>query len=143
MNRFTAIAVLLLAAGAALSGQPQAVTVFENARLIVSAGRAPIERGSLVVQNGRVLGPPKDHLVLEGIRYGLLEALCADAGIPFELRRVSREEVLSAQEIMLTSATKEILPCTVLDGRPVGNGRPGPIYDKLFAAYQQAKRKPS
>jgi D-alanine transaminase len=92
-----------------------------------------------VVRNGTVLGAPKDNLVLEGIRYGLLEELCQQAGIPFELRRVSREEVFAADEILLSSATKEILPCTRLDGKPVGNGRPGPIYDKLFAGYQQAK----
>lgn len=94
-----------------------------------------------VVKNGVVLGPPRDHLVLEGIRYGLLEELCRKQGIRFELRRVSREEVLGADEILLTSATKEILPCTVLDGKPVGNGRPGPIYDRLFTGYQQAKRE--
>jgi D-alanine transaminase len=93
-----------------------------------------------VVKNGVVLGPPKDNLVLEGIRYGLLEELCQKAGILFELRRVSREEVLAADEIVLSSATKEVLPCTVLDGQPVGNGRPGPIYERLFAGYQQAKR---
>jgi len=93
-----------------------------------------------VVKNGVVLGSPKDNLVLEGIRYGLLEELCGQMGIPFELRRVAREEVLSADEIILSSATKEVLPCTTLDGKPVGNGRPGPIYEKLFAGYQQAKR---
>lgn len=92
-----------------------------------------------VVKNGVVLGTPKDNLVLEGIRYGLLEELCTQAGIPFELRRVAREEVLSADEILLTSATKEVIACTTLDGKPVGNGRPGPIYEKLFAGYQQAK----
>ena len=96
-----------------------------------------------VVKHGVVLGPPKDNLVLEGIRYGLLEELCEQAGIPFELRRVSRGEVLAADEIMLSSATKEVLPCTTLDGKPVGNGRPGPIYEKLFAGYQQAKRSSS
>lgn len=93
-----------------------------------------------VVKGGSVLGPPRDHLVLEGIRYGLLEELCREAGIPFELRRVSREEVLSADEILLSSATKEVIACTRLDGRPVGNGKPGPIYERLFAGYQQAKQ---
>ncbi|MDB5900459.1 MAG: branched chain amino acid: 2-keto-4-methylthiobutyrate aminotransferase, partial [Ramlibacter sp.] len=93
-----------------------------------------------VVKNGVVLGPPKDNLVLEGIRYGLLEELCRTAGIPFELRKVSRQELLEADEVVLSSATKEVLPCTVLDGRPVGNGKPGPIYQKLFAGYQLAKR---
>jgi D-alanine transaminase len=93
-----------------------------------------------VVKDGVVLGPPKDNLVLEGIRYGLLEQLCTDAGVPFELRRVSREEVLQADEILLSSATKEVVPVTRLDGAPVGNGRPGPIYEKLYAGYQQAKQ---
>jgi D-alanine transaminase len=93
-----------------------------------------------VVKNGVVLGPRKDNLVLEGIRYGLLEELCRAAGIPFELRPVSRQEVLDADEILLSSATKEVMPCTVLDGKPVGNGRPGPMYEKLFSGYQQAKR---
>lgn len=92
-----------------------------------------------VVKDGVVLGPPKDNLVLEGIRYGLLEELCAKAGIPFELRRVSRSEVLAADEIILSSATKEVVPCTRLDGKPVGNGKPGPIYEKLFNGYQLAK----
>jgi D-alanine transaminase len=92
------------------------------------------------VKDGVVLGPPKDNLVLEGVRYGLLEQLCRSQGIPFELRRVSREEVLGADEILLSSATNEILACTVLDGKPVGKGKPGPIYEKLFSGYQQAKR---
>jgi D-alanine transaminase len=93
-----------------------------------------------VVRNGVVLGPPRDNLVLEGIRYGVLEEICMQQGIPFELRRVAREEVLAADEIILSSATKEVLPCTLLDGKPVGNGRPGPIYQKLFDGYQQAKQ---
>ena len=92
-----------------------------------------------VVKDGRVAGPLKDNLVLEGIRYGLLEALCRDAGIPFELRRISRAEVLAADELMLSSATKEVLPITTLDGQPVGSGQPGPVYRTLFAAYQRAK----
>jgi len=93
-----------------------------------------------VVQSGQVLGTPKDHLVLEGIRYGLLEELCRAEGIPYQLRRVAREEVLAADELLITSATKEVLPVTTLDGRPVGNGRPGPIYQKLYAGYQRAKQ---
>ncbi len=93
-----------------------------------------------VVKDGTVLGPPKDNLVLEGIRYGVLEEICQRAGIPFQLRRVSRDEVLAADEILLSSATKEVIACTLLDSRPVGNGRPGPIYEKLYEGYQQAKR---
>src|SRR5205085_9966386 len=93
-----------------------------------------------VVKDGKVLGSPKDNLVLEGIRYGVIEQLCRDAGIAFELRRITRDEVKAADEILLSSATKEVLPVTLLDGEPVANGRPGPIYEKLYAAYQRAKQ---
>ena len=96
-----------------------------------------------VVKNGTVMGPPKDNLVLEGIRYGLIEEMCRGAGIDFELRPISRTEVLAADELLLSSATKEILPVTLLDGQPVGSGRPGPVYAKLYAAYQQAKQETS
>lgn len=92
-----------------------------------------------VVKNGAVIGPTKDNLVLEGIRYGVIEELCRQQGIGFELRPVARAEVLAADELMLSSATKEVLPITRLDGRPVGNGQPGPIYQKLYDAYQRAK----
>jgi D-alanine transaminase len=94
-----------------------------------------------IVKDGRVSGPPKDELVLTGIRYGLLERLCADQGIPFELRRIARDEVFGADELLLSSASKELLPVTTLDGRAIGNGRPGPIYERLYAAYQQAKQQ--
>jgi D-alanine transaminase len=92
-----------------------------------------------VVKNGVVMGAPKDNLVLEGIRYGLIEELCRAEGIPFELRRISREEVFGADELLLSSATKEVLPVTRLDGNAFGTGKPGPIYGKLYAGYQRAK----
>ena len=92
-----------------------------------------------VVKNGTVMGPPKDHLVLEGIRYGAIEELCRQEGIGFELRRIPRADVLAADELLLSSATKEVLPITLLDGQPVGNGHPGPVTQRLYAAYQRAK----
>jgi len=96
-----------------------------------------------VVKNGVVMGPPKDNLVLEGIRFNLIEDICHEQGIPFELRRIPRTEVLDADELMLSSATKEVLPITLLDGIPVGHGAsrgmPGPVYQRLYAGYQVAK----
>lgn len=92
-----------------------------------------------VVKDGKVLGAPKDHLALEGVRYGLIEDLCRAQGIPFELRRISQEEVRQADELLLSSATKEVLAITTLDGQPVGNGAPGPIYQSLYDGYQRAK----
>jgi len=92
-----------------------------------------------IVKDGKLLGTPKDNLVLEGIRYGLIEEICAAQGIPFELRRVTRAEVFAADEVLLSSATKEVLPVTLLDGQPVGSGLPGPVYARLYAGYQDAK----
>ncbi len=92
-----------------------------------------------IVQGGVLLGPPRDHLVLEGIRYALLEEICAAAGIPMQLRRIARAEVLAADEVLLTSATKEVLPVTRIDEQLVGAGRPGPVYAQLYAGYQAAK----
>ncbi len=94
-----------------------------------------------VIKGGKVLGPPRDNLVLEGIRYGLIEDICRDAGIPFELRRISRDEVFAADELLLSSATKEVLAITTLDGQPVGSGKPGPVYARLHAAYQRVKQE--
>jgi D-alanine transaminase len=95
-----------------------------------------------LAQGGVLLGPPKDNLVLEGIRYGVIEELCRDAGIPFELRRIARSEVFAADELLLSNASKEILPVSRLDGQAIGSGRPGPIYEKLYAGYQRAKQAP-
>jgi D-alanine transaminase len=92
-----------------------------------------------VVRAGRVLAPPNDRLILEGIRYGLVQSLCEAQGVPFEIRPITRDEVTSADELMLTSATKEVMPITRLDGQPVGAGVPGPVFRRLHAAYQQAK----
>ena len=96
-----------------------------------------------LVKDGTVFGTPRDHLVLEGIRYGLIEELCKSLGIPYKLQRSTRAAVLAADELLLSSATKEVLPITTLDGEPVGNtahrGRPGPIGKRLYAAYQDVK----
>ena len=92
-----------------------------------------------MVKDGQLMGPPKDNLILEGIRYGLIEELCAAEGIPLQARRITRAEVFGADEVLLSSATKEILPVTSMDGQAIGNGKPGPIYKKLYAAYQAAK----
>ncbi|HEY0855640.1 MAG TPA: D-amino acid aminotransferase [Albitalea sp.] len=96
-----------------------------------------------VVHEGAVLGPPKSEHVLEGIRYELIRELCEEEGIAYNLRPIPEAEVLAADEIMLSSATKEVLPVTTLDGDPVGHGalrgKPGPVYARLYEAYQRAK----
>lgn len=92
-----------------------------------------------IVKNGKLMGPPKDNLILEGIRYGLIEELCAAGQIPLEARRITRAEVFAADEVLLSSATKEVLPVASIDGEMIGNGKPGAVYRQLYAAYQVAK----
>jgi len=94
-----------------------------------------------VVKAGKIIAPPKDNLILEGIRYGFMEELCAEQGIALEVRRISREEVFAADELMISSASKEVLPVTSLDGKPVGNGKPGPVFARVYAGYQAAKAR--
>jgi len=88
-----------------------------------------------VVRDGKLLAPPRNHLILEGIRYGLLAELAQEVGVPFEARTISRQEVQAADELLLTSATREVLPLISLGGQPVGEGQPGPVYARLRAAY--------
>jgi D-alanine transaminase len=96
-----------------------------------------------IVKDGALLGPPKSEHVLEGIRVELLHELCEEEGIAYNLKPISEADVRVADEIILSSATKEVLPVTKLDGELVGHGalrgKPGPVYARLYEAYQRAK----
>jgi D-alanine transaminase len=90
-----------------------------------------------VVSHQTVYAPPKNNLVLEGIRYGLLQELCDEAGIAFVLEPISEDRVRQADELMLSSATREVLPVVKLDDKPVGTGQAGPVYKRLRQAYDE------
>ncbi|KVV08744.1 D-amino acid aminotransferase [Burkholderia ubonensis] len=94
-----------------------------------------------IVKNGELLAPPRSNRILEGIRYALLEELADECGIPFVAREISEVELRAADEIMITSATKEVLPVTALDDLPVNGGKPGPVFAALYDAYQRAKAR--
>ena len=100
-----------------------------------------------IVKDGALLGPPKSEHVLEGIRVELLHELCEEEGIAYNLKPIAEADVLSADEVMLSSATKEVLPVTTIDGEAVGHGalrgKPGPVYARLYEAYQRAKKTQS
>jgi D-alanine transaminase len=100
-----------------------------------------------IVKDGALLGPPKSEHVLEGIRFELLRELCEEAGIAYNLRPIAEADLLMADEVLLSSATKEVVAVTRIDGEGVGHGalrgKPGPVYARLFEAYQQAKREQS
>lgn len=100
-----------------------------------------------IVHEGALLGPPKSELVLEGVRVDLLAELCEECGIAYNLRPISEADLLAADEVMLSSAGRELLPVTRIDGEGVGHGalrgKPGPVFARLYEAYQRAKREQS
>jgi D-alanine transaminase len=95
-----------------------------------------------IVHEGALLGPAPDEHVLAGVRIELLRELCEESGIAFNLRPVSEADVRAADEVLLSSASKEVIAVTRLDGEQVGHGalrgRPGPVYARLHEAYQRA-----
>jgi len=92
-----------------------------------------------VVKNGILLAPQKNHLMLTGITYDVVLEVAAQLGFPVSVRDISDSEVRGADELWLSSSTKEVLPIVQLDGRPIGNGCPGPIYERMDKGYQQFK----
>jgi D-alanine transaminase len=92
------------------------------------------------VKDGRLLAPPKDNLMLPGITYDVILEIAATNGIPHEVRRIAASEVFAADELLLTSSTKEVIAITQLDGKPVGGGKPGPMFGRLHRLYQDFKR---
>jgi D-alanine transaminase len=93
-----------------------------------------------IVRNGVLLTPPKDHFVLPGITYDVVLEIARAREFEVEVRAVTEAEVRSADEIWVTSSTKEVLAVTSLDGKPVGDGRPGPLFRRMHALYQQFKQ---
>ncbi len=94
-----------------------------------------------VVKDGRVAAPPQDNLILFGITYDLLVRLAAEGAIALDILPVAESQLRAADEIWLSSSTKEVLAVTSLDGRPVGNGKPGPVFRRMHALYQDYKAK--
>lgn len=94
-----------------------------------------------VVKNGIVLTPPKSNFILPGITYDVVLEILAANNVPHEIRQVSEAEVRAADEIWVTSSTKEVLAVTTLDGRPVGTGKPGAVFKRAHQLYQDFKRK--
>ncbi len=93
-----------------------------------------------VVKNGVVSTPPLDHQVLPGItRHLLLSVLRADGSIPIEERVITMDEVRDADEIWISSSSKEVVPVVKLDGKPVGDGNPGPVWEKAAKLYSAGK----
>jgi len=92
-----------------------------------------------VVSQGVLLAPPKNNLMLPGITYDLVLELAEADGMPTRVAPVAEATVRAADELWLTSSTREVLPITVLDGQPVGNGQSGLLFKRMDSLYQAYK----
>jgi D-alanine transaminase len=92
------------------------------------------------VKNGTILAPPKNNLVLPGITYDVVLELAQTHRLAYEVRPVAENDVRTADEIWVTSSTKEVLAVTTLDAKPVGTGKPGPVFRRIHQLYQDFKR---
>jgi D-alanine transaminase len=94
-----------------------------------------------IVRRGVIESPPKSNLILPGITYDVVVELAGRAGLPLEFREIAEAEVRAADEILVTSSSKEVLAIVTLDGRRVGEGRPGPVFRRIYQLYQEFKRE--
>ena len=92
-----------------------------------------------VVKNNVLLAPPKNHLMLPGITYDVVLELAEKNSITYEIRDISEAELRDADEILLTSSTKEVMSITRLDNAQVGDGKPGAMFRKMHQLYQHCK----
>jgi len=94
----------------------------------------------LIVRDGTIIAPPKDNLILPGITYDATLEIAHDAGVALDVRAVTHAETLGADEMWLSSSTKEVLAVTRVDDRPFAGGVPGPVFRRVWAAFQERKR---
>jgi len=94
-----------------------------------------------IVKGGVMQSPPKTNLILPGITYDVVVELARANGLPLEFKDLTEAEVRAADEIWVTSSSKEVLAIVELDGKRVGDGRPGPVFRRMYQLYQEFKQK--
>jgi len=132
-----AIALLanaLLRQQAIEQGAAEAILVRDG---VVTEGAAS---NIFVVKKNRLLTAPKGPFILPGITRDLVVEIAGANNVACDELPVSIEALHAADEVWMTSSTKEILPITRINGRPVGNGKPGPMHARLFALYKEYKQ---
>ncbi|MCB5185970.1 D-amino acid aminotransferase [Methylobacillus gramineus] len=91
------------------------------------------------VEQGVLLAPPKDQHMLPGITYDVVLELAATNGIEVSIGPVSEARIRTADELWMTSSTKEVLAIISLDNQPIGTGQPGPLFKRMYTLYQNFK----
>ena len=94
-----------------------------------------------VVRNGVVMSPVNSRRILPGTTRSVLEEIIDSLGIPRQTVPVTEAQLRSADDVWLAAATREVQPVTSIDGKPVGDGRPGPVWRRVYDRYQILKRQ--
>jgi D-alanine transaminase len=94
-----------------------------------------------VVLAGEILMPPNSRRILPGTTRGVVEELAARCGISYRVAAISEAQLRAAEEVWLSAATRELQSVTLLDGHPVGHGRPGKLWQRLYAELQRYKQE--
>ena len=94
-----------------------------------------------IVKRGVIQSPPKTNLILPGITYDVVVELARANGLALEFKDIAEAEVRAADEVWVTSSSKEVLAIVELDGKRVGDGRPGPVFRRMYQLYQEFKQK--
>ncbi|MCG8394949.1 MAG: D-amino-acid transaminase [Pseudomonadales bacterium] len=94
-----------------------------------------------IVDDGTIVTPPRSHAILGGITRDLVVELCRDHGLALEEREITEAQLKQADEIWITSSTREVVPIIQLNDHPVGSGAPGPLWKTLARHYVQFKRR--
>ena len=94
----------------------------------------------IATANGALVTRPNGHEILPGITRSVVMEVARDLGLTLQLRPFSRDEAYAAREAFLTSTSNFVLPITRIDGKPVGEGKPGPIVGRLREDYLKAAR---
>lgn len=118
-----------------------AIDAGANEAILLRDGKATEGAASnlFMVKDGIIVTPPKSSKLLPGITRDLVVELAHRHGLDCTERDIDEAELREADEIWITSSTKEVVPVLKLDRRPVGDGRPGPMWRKMYAHYQQLK----
>jgi len=94
-----------------------------------------------VVIDGQIISPPNSRKILPGTTRSAMEEVATQAGIPYKSARVSEQQLRAADEVWISAATREVQPVTRLDGKPIGSGKPGPVWKRVYEQWTRYKQE--
>ena len=135
IKAITLLSNILLRQQAVDQGAVEAILIRDG---VITEGAAS---NVFMVRNGVLVTPAKGPFLLPGVTRDLILELAAANGVPFEEASFTAGALRHADEVWLTSSTREILPVTRLDQRPVADGRPGALWRRMMGFYQTYKQR--